>query len=126
MPAYQRGDQEVQGGEERAGSVAHRRLRPAPDDGRFLNEVGADKITPARVLARAKAFHGPLALGSPKLQCGKYKTAPGICNDMFQAFTYQGKFAFKRASGWIGPPEVAVDERRPSIRRGRFNPGPVG
>jgi hypothetical protein len=23
---------------------------------------------------------------------------------MFQAFTYQGKFAFKRASGWIGPP----------------------
>ena len=72
---------------------------------RFLNEVGADKITPARVLARAKAFHGPLALGSPKLQCGKYKTAPGICNDMFQAFTYQGKFAFKRASGWIGPPK---------------------
>ena len=24
---------------------------------------------------------------------------------MFQAFTYQGKFAFKRASGWIGPPK---------------------
>lgn len=72
---------------------------------RFLNEVGADKITPARVLARAKAFKGPLALGSPKLQCGKYKNAPGICNDMFQAFTYQGKFQFKRASGWIGPPK---------------------
>jgi branched-chain amino acid transport system substrate-binding protein len=72
---------------------------------RFLNEVGADKITPAKVLARAKAFKGPLALGSPRLQCGKYKTAPGICNDMFQAFTYQGKFAFKRASGWIGPPK---------------------
>jgi branched-chain amino acid transport system substrate-binding protein len=71
---------------------------------RFLNEVGADKITPARVLARAKAFKGPLALGSPKLQCGKYKDAPGICNDMFQAFTYKGKFAFTRASGWIGPP----------------------
>jgi branched-chain amino acid transport system substrate-binding protein len=70
---------------------------------RFLNEVGADRITPARVLARAKAFKGPLALGSPKLQCGKYKAAPAICNDMFQAFTYQGKFAFKRASGWIGP-----------------------
>jgi branched-chain amino acid transport system substrate-binding protein len=70
---------------------------------RFLNEVGADKITPARVLARAKAFRGPLALGAPKLQCGKYKDAPGICNDMFQAFTYEGKFVFKRASGWIGP-----------------------
>jgi branched-chain amino acid transport system substrate-binding protein len=70
---------------------------------RFLNEVGADKITPARVLARAKAFKGPLALGAPKLQCGKYKDAPAICNDMFQAFTYEGKFVFKRASGWIGP-----------------------
>jgi branched-chain amino acid transport system substrate-binding protein len=71
---------------------------------RFLNEVGANRITPARVLARAKAFKGPLALGSPKLQCGKYKNAPGICNDMFQAFTYKGKFQFTRASGWIGPP----------------------
>jgi len=70
---------------------------------RFLNEVGADKITPARVLARAKAFRGPLALGAPKLQCGKYKDAPAICNDMFQAFTYLGKFQWKRASGWIGP-----------------------
>src|SRR6476619_448012 len=58
---------------------------------RFLNEAGADKGTPA--------------LGSPKLQCGKYKNAPGICNDMFQAFTYKGKFAFTRASGWIGPPK---------------------
>jgi branched-chain amino acid transport system substrate-binding protein len=70
---------------------------------RFLNEVGADKITPARVLARAKAFRGPLALGAPKLQCGKYKDAPAICNDMFQAFQYKGKFQFTRASGWIGP-----------------------
>ena len=72
---------------------------------RFLNEVGADNITPARVLARAKAFKGPLALGAPKLQCGKYKDAPGICNDMFQAFSYKGKFQFTRASGWIGPPK---------------------
>ena len=74
---------------------------------RFLNEADAGKagITPKTVLARAKAFKGPLALGAPKLQCGKDKKAPGICNDMFQAFTYQGKFAFKRASGWIGPPK---------------------
>jgi branched-chain amino acid transport system substrate-binding protein len=73
---------------------------------RFLNEAGAknvNAITPARVLTRAKAFKGPLALGAPKLQCGKYKNAPAICNDMFQAFTYEGKFVFKRASGWIGP-----------------------
>ena len=55
-------------------------------------------------LRRAKAFKGPLALGAPKLQCGKYKDAPAICNDMFQAFTYKGKFQFTRASGWIGRP----------------------
>ena len=72
---------------------------------RFLNEARTAKagITPKTVLARAKAFKGPLALGAPKLQCGKYKDAPAICNDMFQAFTYEGKFQFKRASGWIGP-----------------------
>ena len=72
---------------------------------RFLNEANAGKagITPKAVLARAKAFKGPLALGAPKIQCGKYKDAPGICNDMFQAFTYKGKFQFTRASGWIGP-----------------------
>jgi branched-chain amino acid transport system substrate-binding protein len=71
---------------------------------RFLNEarVGG-KITPARVLAAAKAFKGPLALGPPKLVCGKYKDAPAICNDSIQAFTYKGKGAFTRASGWISP-----------------------
>ena len=75
---------------------------------RFLNEAGAKnvkQITPKRVLARAKAFRGPLALGPPKIQCGKYKTAPGICNDTFQAFTYKGKFQFTKASSWIGPPK---------------------
>jgi branched-chain amino acid transport system substrate-binding protein len=74
---------------------------------RFLNEANGGKggITPKTVLVRAKAFKGPLALGPPKLQCGKYKTAPGICNDMFQAFTYKGKFQFTKASDWIGPPK---------------------
>jgi branched-chain amino acid transport system substrate-binding protein len=73
---------------------------------RFLNEANTGKtgITPKAVLARAKAFRGPLALGSPRIQCGEYKDAPGICNDNFQAFTYKGKFQFTRASGWIGPP----------------------
>ena len=72
---------------------------------RFLNEANAGKggITPKTVLARAKAFKGPLALGAPTLHCGKYKDAPAICNDMFQAFTYEGKGVWKRASDWIGP-----------------------
>ena len=107
----QRGDQAVQGGEERAGSVAHRRVRRAPDD-RPVPQRGRreerERITPARVLARAKAFKGPLALGPPKIQCGKYKDAPGICNDMFQAFTYKGKFAVHEG--------VRLDRAAPLVR----------
>ena len=71
---------------------------------RFLNEARANRNDHAGpVLAKAKAFKGPLALGPPKLVCGKYKDAPAICNDSIQAFTYKGKFAFTRASGWISP-----------------------
>ena len=102
----QRGDQAVQGGEERAGSVAHRRVLRAPHDRAVPQRGEREERQESRrsaVLARAKAFKGPLALGAPKIQCGKYKDAPGICNDMFQAFTYKGKFQFTRASGWIGP-----------------------
>lgn len=71
---------------------------------RFLNEVGPAKITPAAVMRRMKAFHGPLALGAPKLQCGKYKDTPGVCNDKIQVFEYLGGFKWKKMSGWIGPP----------------------
>ena len=98
---------------------------------RFLNEAaGANnvsRITPARVLARAKAFRGPLALGSPKLQCGKYKNAPGDLQRHVPGVHVPGQVRVQagvrldRAAG-----QVAVDERRPFIRRGRFNPGPVG
>jgi len=74
---------------------------------RFLNEAADGKggITPKTVLARAKAFKGPLALGPPSINCGLDPKAPGICNNTFQAFTYHGKGSFTRASGWIGPPK---------------------
>ena len=74
---------------------------------RFLNEAATGKggITPKTVLARAKAFKGPLALGPPSINCGLDPKAPAICNNTFQAFTYHGKGSFTRASGWIGPPK---------------------
>jgi len=74
---------------------------------RFLNEAATGKggITPKTVLARAKAFRGPLALGPPSINCGLDPKAPAICNNTFQAFTYHGKGSFTRASGWIGPPK---------------------
>jgi branched-chain amino acid transport system substrate-binding protein len=71
---------------------------------RFLNQIGASNLTPTAVLDKAKAFTGPVALGAPALQCGKYPAAPGICNDRTQFFLYKGKHAFVKTAGWLQPP----------------------
>jgi branched-chain amino acid transport system substrate-binding protein len=71
---------------------------------RFLNQLGYGHITPSTVLAKAKSFTGPVALGAPALQCGKYPTAPGICNDRTQFFLYKGKHVFVKTAGWLQPP----------------------
>ena len=71
---------------------------------RFLNELGYGHITPQAILQKAKAFKGPVALGAPSLDCGKYPTAPGICNDRTQFFLYKGKHAFVKTAGWLQPP----------------------
>jgi branched-chain amino acid transport system substrate-binding protein len=71
---------------------------------RFLNQIGYGHITPSSVLSKAKSFTGPVALGAPALQCGKYPTAPGICNDRTQFFLYKGKHVFVKTAGWLQPP----------------------
>ena len=71
---------------------------------RFLNQLGYGNITPTAVLDKAKAFTGPVALGAPALQCGKYPSAPGICNDRTQFFVYKGKHEFVKSAGWLQPP----------------------
>jgi branched-chain amino acid transport system substrate-binding protein len=76
---------------------------------RFLNEVaskyGVAGITPGRVLAAAKAFKGPQALGAPSLSCGQFKSAPAVCNDRAQFFSYQGKGVFVKSAGWLRGPK---------------------
>ncbi|MGH2927831.1 MAG: ABC transporter substrate-binding protein, partial [Solirubrobacteraceae bacterium] len=72
---------------------------------RLLNEIGYSHITPSAVLAKAKAFTGPIALGAPSLQCGKYPSAPAVCNDRTQFFQYQGKHKFTKSAGWLQPPQ---------------------
>ena len=76
---------------------------------RFLNEVaskyGVAGINPGRVLVAAKAFKGPQALGAPALSCGQIKSAPAVCNDRAQFFTYQGKFVFAKSAGWLEGPK---------------------
>ncbi|MGH2916074.1 MAG: ABC transporter substrate-binding protein [Solirubrobacteraceae bacterium] len=72
---------------------------------RFLNQLGYGHITPAAVLATAKSFKGPVALGAPSLDCGKYPSAPAVCNDRAQFFEYHGKHMFVKAAGWLQPPQ---------------------
>jgi branched-chain amino acid transport system substrate-binding protein len=71
---------------------------------KFMNTVGADKLTPAAIAAQAKAFKGPLAFGAPQVQCAKYPDAPAVCNDQTKFFKYDGKGKFERASGFVRPP----------------------
>jgi branched-chain amino acid transport system substrate-binding protein len=76
---------------------------------KIMNEVGYANLSPSAILAKAKAFAGPQALGAPALACGKYASAPGVCNDRIQFFTYTGgvttgKPQWAKAAGWLQPP----------------------
>jgi branched-chain amino acid transport system substrate-binding protein len=71
---------------------------------RFMNEIGYGHITPKAMLAKAKAFTGPVALGAPSLACGQNPSAPAVCNDRAQFFQYKGKHVFVKVAGWLQPP----------------------
>jgi branched-chain amino acid transport system substrate-binding protein len=69
-----------------------------------INEAGPSASS-TEVLDKLKAFTGPVALGAPELQCGKYSNAPAVCNDRAQFFTYEGGNNFVRAAPWLQPPQ---------------------
>ena len=76
---------------------------------KIMNEVGYANLSPSAILAKAKAFTGPQALGAPSLACGKYSSAPAVCNDRIQLFEYaggvtKGRPDWIKMSGWIQPP----------------------
>jgi branched-chain amino acid transport system substrate-binding protein len=76
---------------------------------KIMNEVGYASLSPSAILAKAKAFTGPQALGAPALDCGKYTSAPGVCNDRIQFFEYtggvtSGKPQWTKLAGWLQPP----------------------
>ena len=76
---------------------------------KMMNEVGYANLSPSAILAKAKVFTGPQALGAPELACGKYSTAPAVCNDTIQLFEYaggvtKGRPNWVKMSGWIRPP----------------------
>ena len=72
---------------------------------KWLNAVGADNLTPDGIVSEMKAFTGPLILGSPVLQCGKYPEAPAVCNDYTQFYKYDGAQKWEHAGDFVGPPE---------------------
>jgi branched-chain amino acid transport system substrate-binding protein len=72
---------------------------------KWLNAIGADKITPNAIVKQGKAFRGPVPLGAPEVRCGKYSTMPAVCNDQTQYFEYFGQGKFQRVSGWVRPPQ---------------------
>jgi branched-chain amino acid transport system substrate-binding protein len=72
---------------------------------KWLNALGPNKITTAGILKQAKRFKGPMVLGSPSIQCGKYKKSPAVCNDYTQFYRYNGKGTFKKAGDWVPPPK---------------------
>ena len=76
---------------------------------KVMNEVGYANLSPSAILAKAKAFTGPQALGAPSLACSKYSSAPAVCNDRIQLFEYaggvtKGRPDWIKMSGWIQPP----------------------
>ena len=76
---------------------------------KIMNEIGYASLSPSAILAKAKAFTGPQALGAPALACGKYSNAPGVCNDRIQFFEYtggvtSGKPEWTKEAGWLQPP----------------------
>ena len=71
---------------------------------KWLNAIGPDNITTEAILEQMAAFEGPLILGSPVVDCGKYPEAPGNCGDHTQFYRYTGG-AFENVSGFLPPPE---------------------
>jgi branched-chain amino acid transport system substrate-binding protein len=71
---------------------------------KFMNALGED-VTPDGIVEQMKSFEGPLILGSPVLDCGKYPEAPGVCNDHTQFYKYNGPDGWEQAGDYYAPPE---------------------
>jgi branched-chain amino acid transport system substrate-binding protein len=71
---------------------------------KILNQLGYANISKTAVYSAAKAFKGPQALGAPSLDCGQFTSAPAVCNDQTQFFSYAGNHAFTKVAGWTKPP----------------------
>jgi len=69
---------------------------------KIMNEAGADASVDELSTA-FKEFEGPVIMGPPNLQCGKYPKAPAVCNDQSQFYDYKGKGQFEKVASWTRP-----------------------
>jgi branched-chain amino acid transport system substrate-binding protein len=72
---------------------------------KIMNETGADASVDD-IAAAFGEFKGPVIMGPPEIQCGKYPKAPAVCNDQSQFFDYKGKGKFEKVAGWTRPPSA--------------------
>jgi branched-chain amino acid transport system substrate-binding protein len=70
----------------------------------WLNNLGPDNVTTDGILGEMAGFAGPLVLGAPVLDCGRYPEAPAMCGDHTQFYVFTGE-GFEQASDFVGPPE---------------------
>jgi branched-chain amino acid transport system substrate-binding protein len=78
----------------------------------FLNKIGYDHLSPEAVTAQIRAWKGPLLMGGPQIECGKYTFAPGNCQDGNYFLRYLGKGDWARVSDWVEPPAALVASLR--------------
>jgi len=64
-----------------------------------------ERVTPATVLAKARAFKGPVAWGAPRLNCGGFPGDPAVCNDLVRFFENTSPGVMKAIGTWVGPPK---------------------
>ncbi len=89
----------------------------------FMNAIGVDNLTPEAITDQVSHFKGPLLLGPPIIQCGKYpKVAPAVCADGDYFFNYEGDGVFKRiteggTNGWFQTP-IEIQEKNGAVAPG--------
>lgn len=80
-------------------------------DDKFFNEIGYTALNGANsaalLEAKAAAFKGPIPMGPPVIECGKYRLLPADCADGSFFFHFDGGTTYHGYEGKGGPGQAA-------------------
>jgi branched-chain amino acid transport system substrate-binding protein len=76
----------------------------------WMNAVGYDSLSSEAIAEQAQTWPGPLLIGQPIIQCGKYPSIPASCADQTIFFKYEGNGVFSDIYGWLQAPEAIQQE----------------